>query len=60
VVDYEGEPLIIAFNAAYLLDALANLDGDKALLTIAANVSSCFIEEPNQDAYKFIVMPMRL
>jgi DNA polymerase-3 subunit beta len=59
-VDYEGEPLIIAFNAAYLLDALANLDGDKALLTIAANVSSCFIEEPNQDAYKFIVMPMRL
>jgi DNA polymerase III subunit beta len=59
-IDYQGEPLIIAFNAAYLLDAIANLDGDKALLTIAANASSCFIEEPNQEAYKFIVMPMRL
>lgn len=59
-VDYQGEPLMIAFNAAYLLDAIANLDGDKASLTIAANASSCFIEEPNQDAYKFIVMPMRL
>lgn len=59
-IDYQGEPLIIAFNAAYLLDAIANLDGDKASLTIAANASSCFIEEPNQDAYKFIVMPMRL
>lgn len=59
-IDYQGEPLMIAFNAAYLLDAIANLDGDKASLTIAANVSSCFIEEPGQDAYKFIVMPMRL
>lgn len=59
-IDYQGEPLMIAFNAAYLLDAIANLDGDKASLTIAENASSCFIEEPGQDAYKFIVMPMRL
>lgn len=59
-IDYQGEPLIIAFNAAYLLDAIANLDGDTASLIIAKNVSSCFIEEPNQEAYKFIVMPMRL
>jgi DNA polymerase-3 subunit beta len=59
-VEYQGEPLMIAFNAAYLLDAIGNLDGDKALLTVAANASSCFVEEPNQDAYRFIVMPMRL
>jgi len=59
-IDYQGEPLIIAFNAAYLLDAIANLDGETAALTIAANASSCFIEEPGQDKYRYIVMPMRL
>ncbi len=59
-IEYEGEPITIAFNAAYLLDAIANLDASTALLTIASNVSSCFIEEPNQEAFRFIVMPMRL
>jgi DNA polymerase-3 subunit beta len=59
-IEYQGEPITIAFNAAYLLDAIANLDADTALLTLAANASSCFIEEPNQDAFRFIVMPMRL
>jgi DNA polymerase III subunit beta len=30
------------------------------VLTIASNASSCFIDEPNDCAYKFIVMPMRI
>ncbi|MSS76479.1 MAG: DNA polymerase III subunit beta [Methyloglobulus sp.] len=59
-IDYQGEELSIAFNAQYLLDAVSNLDSDTAVLTIASNVSSCFIDEPNQCEYKFIVMPMRL
>ncbi len=60
VIEYLGEPLSIAFNAQYLLDAVTNLDSDLAVLTIASNVSSCFIDEPNDCVYKFIVMPMRL
>jgi DNA polymerase III subunit beta len=59
-IDYQGELLSIAFNAQYLLDAVSNLDSDTAVLTIASNASSCFIDEPNQSGYKFIVMPMRL
>jgi DNA polymerase III subunit beta len=59
-ISYQGEPLSIAFNAQYLLDAVSNLDSDNAVLTIASNASSCFIDEPNQCEYKFIVMPMRL
>lgn len=59
-IEYAGEPLSIAFNAQYLLDAVSNLDSDQAVLTIASNASSCFIDEPEQCAYKFIVMPMRL
>jgi DNA polymerase-3 subunit beta len=60
LIAYNGEPLTIAFNAQYLLDAIANVDSEFAVLTIASNASSCFIHEPNECAYKFIVMPMRL
>ncbi|MDD5275516.1 MAG: DNA polymerase III subunit beta [Methylovulum sp.] len=59
-IEYTGEPLSIAFNAQYLLDAVTNLDSELAVLTIASNASSCFIDEPNECGYKFIVMPMRL
>jgi DNA polymerase-3 subunit beta len=59
-IEYVGEPLSIAFNAQYLLDAVSNLDSELAVLTIASNASSCFIDEPNVCVYKFIVMPMRL
>ncbi|NOQ76881.1 MAG: DNA polymerase III subunit beta [Methylococcaceae bacterium] len=60
IIEYQGEPLSIAFNSQYLLDAVSNLDSELAVLTIASNASSCFIEEPEQQPYKFIVMPMRL
>ena len=59
-IEYADEPLSIAFNAQYLLDAVSNLDSDLAVLTIASNASSCFIDEPDDCAYKFIVMPMRI
>ncbi|MBE9490109.1 MAG: DNA polymerase III subunit beta [Bacteroidetes bacterium] len=60
IIEYKGEPLSIAFNSQYLLDAVSNLDSELAVLTIASNASSCFVEEPEQQPYKFIVMPMRL
>jgi len=59
-ISYPGDELTISFNAQYLLDAVTNLDSDTAMLTIAANASSCFINDPEQNEYKFIVMPMRL
>jgi DNA polymerase-3 subunit beta len=59
-IDYAGEPLSISFNAQYLLDAVSNLDSELAVLTIASNASSCFVDELNNSFYKFIVMPMKL
>ncbi len=60
VILYDDEPLSISFNAQYLSEAVSNLDSDTALLTIASDASSCFINEPDNDKYKFIVMAMRL
>lgn len=59
-IDYKGEPVSIAFNAQYLLDAVSNLDSELVVLMIASNSSSCVIEEPEVQKYKFIVMPMRM
>jgi DNA polymerase-3 subunit beta len=59
-IAYDQDEFSISFNAQYMLDAVSNLDSDTAELTIASNLSSCFINEPGQQAYKFIVMPMRL
>ena len=60
IIEYQGDPISIAFNSQYLLDAVSNLDSELAVLTIASNSSSCFVEEPEQQLYRFIVMPMRL
>ncbi len=60
IVEYNDETISIAFNFQYLLDAVNNLDSDIAVLTIASNGSSCFVDEPETKPYKFIVMPMRL
>ncbi len=60
IIQHQGEPLSISFNSQYLLDAVSNLDSELAVLTIASNASSCFIEEPEQPLFKFIVMPMRM
>ena len=59
-INYDGTPISIAFNAQYLLEAISNLDSEYALITVAKNLTSCFIEEPSDSIYKFIVMPMRL
>lgn len=60
IIDYQGQPLSISFNAQYMLDAVSNLDSEMAVIMIASNASTCFIEEPNRPLFKFIVMPMRI
>jgi len=60
IIDFHGEPFSISFNSQYMLDAVSNLDSELAVLSIASNASSCFIEEPEQPLFKFIVMPMRI
>ncbi|KJV07157.1 DNA polymerase III subunit beta [Methylocucumis oryzae] len=59
-IEYSGNALSISFNVQYILDAIANIDTEQAVLNIAQNLSSCIIVEPGQPAYKFIVMPMKL
>jgi len=59
-VRLEGEGLSVGFNAAYLLDAINNVDSDEVRLSFTDAANSCLIEDPQNQKYRFIVMPMRL
>ncbi|MGV6851106.1 MAG: DNA polymerase III subunit beta [bacterium] len=59
-VEYQGETLIIGFNFAYLLDALAALNGEKVKLGFKDGASSCLITEIDNDIFRHVVMPIKL
>lgn len=54
------QALSIAFNAQYLLEAIANVDAKEVDIRIAKNASTCLIEDANDPSYQYIVMPLRL
>jgi len=60
-VDYAGEPLVIGFNAKYLLDVLAALTEDSIALEVNGELDPGVIK-PASDQTDFIgvIMPMRI
>lgn len=59
-VDYKGEPFIIAFNPAYLVDALKALECDEILLELSTPLNPGVIRPVGDDHYKYVVMPMQV
>lgn len=60
-IAYEREPMDIAFNIAYLLDALGHLSTETIQLSLGeANMSSALITQPGSEDFKYVVMPMRI
>ena len=59
-IDYSGEVLVTGFNAKYLLDALAAIEGKEALLEFKESVSPCIIRQEGDKNYLCVVMPMRV
>jgi DNA polymerase-3 subunit beta len=59
-VQLEGSELSVGFNAAYLLDAINNVDSAQVRLSFTEAANSCLIEDCEDSHFKFIVMPMRL
>jgi DNA polymerase-3 subunit beta len=58
--EYEGDKLEIGFNVGYLLDALGALDSAEVILKLSDANSSCLVLHPDNNAYRYVVMPMRL
>jgi len=57
---YDGERLVIAFNAGYLQDALGALDGETVEFGLTDSNSSALLGMPGTDRCRYVIMPMRL
>ena len=59
-VKYNGEPLVIGFNAKYMLDAFKACDTDTVKLVATSSVAPIIILPMEGSAFTYLVLPMRL
>ena len=59
-IKYSGTTIDIGFNVTYLIDVLVNIQFDKLTFAFNDSSSSCLITIPNNNDYKYVVMPMRI
>ncbi len=57
---YRGESLTTGFNARYLLDALAVMDGETVNLEISNPLSPCVLKSDGDPGFLCVVMPMKI
>jgi DNA polymerase-3 subunit beta len=59
-ISYSGEAFDIGFNVTYLLDAINHLKGETAVLCLNTTESSVLLFDPENEATRYIVMPIKL
>lgn len=59
-VDYDESDIEIGFNVTYLLDVLNVLDTEDVSVKLKDSNSSCIITAPDNEQFRYVVMPMRL
>lgn len=57
---YEAEPLEIGFNSKYLLDILAQIEGDAVRFALADTVSPTVLRDVADGSAVYVLMPMRV
>lgn len=59
-VEMKGEPIEIAFNPRYLLDAFKNVDCKEIRLTFSTDLNPVVIQPTEGESFRYIVLPVRL
>lgn len=59
-IDYTGEAIEIGFNVTYLIDALQNMSQEMVRIELQDGNSSALVTNPDDSAFKYVVMPMRI
>ena len=59
-IDYSGEAIEIGFNVTYLIDALQNMSQEMVRIELQDGNSSALVTNPDDSAFKYVVMPMRI
>jgi len=58
--DYHGEALDIGFNVNYLLDGLSSISSEQVIFSFGSPNSSILITSPDEQEFRYVVMPMRI
>jgi len=58
--NYTGDALDVGFNVTYMIDVLNNVDSENIVFSFADVNSSCLVTVPDDENYKYVVMPMRI
>lgn len=56
---YQGEPMELSFNAAYLQDVLGVIQGEVQMHMSQSN-ASVLVNQLNDDFHQYVIMPMRI
>jgi DNA polymerase III subunit beta len=59
-IEYTGDAIEMGFNVTYLIDALTNMSQDMVRIELSDGNSSALITIPDNDHFKYVVMPMRI
>ena len=59
-IDYAGPEIEIGFNVTYLIDALQNMSQEMVRIELSDGNSSALVTNPDDNAFKYVVMPMRI
>ncbi len=59
-IAYDGDAIDIGFNVTYLLDVLSNIKTDMLTISLGDANSSALITMPDNENFKYVVMPMRI
>lgn len=59
-IELEGEALQIAFNPKYLIDVLRVVDEERVSLQFTTSLSPCIIKSLQSDAFRYLILPLRL
>lgn len=59
-IEYSGDTIGIGFNVTYLIDVLNHLDSETVTISLSDGSNSALITVPENDSFKYVVMPMRI
>lgn len=59
-ISYKGETIEIGFNARYLMDILAQIEGDGARFSLADSASPTIVQDVADASALYVLMPMRV
>ena len=59
-IEYESEPMEIAFNSKYLLENLSVLTSPKLEFHLKESLSPGILRESDHKNHTYVIMPMRI